>query len=65
MFQHAKSLLDNGNVVRVVGHKTETVGKYHRLSNILAKKHGYVVSDMSDHVESPEEYAEFTVSKHK
>lgn len=65
MFHHAKSLLDDGHIVRVVGYKAETASKYHRLSTILAKKHGYVVSDMSDHVESPEEYAEFTVSKPK
>jgi hypothetical protein len=69
MFHHAKKLIDSGNSVRIVGHKENGMfDHYHRIGKALARKHGYVIGNVSSHSEnSPSDIAHkfhtFNVSK--
>lgn len=69
MFHHAKSLIDDGHSVRIVGHKDNGMfDHYHRIGKALARKHGYVIGKVSSHTENSHsdvahKYKTFNVSK--
>ena len=69
MLQHAKGLIDQGHIVRIVGNKTNGMfDHYHRIAKALARKYDYVISNPIQHTETstnPEaiKYSEFLVSK--
>lgn len=69
MFHHAKSLIDDGHSVRIVGHKDNGMfDHYHRIGKALARRSDYKLTQPIDHSETTGNdtsnlYKEFTVSK--
>jgi hypothetical protein len=69
MFHHAKSLIDSGHSVRIVGHKDNGMfDHYHKIGKIISKRNGYLITEPRSHSETTNnidssEYKEFTVRK--
>lgn len=67
MYRVAKRILETGHLLRVVGnHTNKMFDHYNRMANVLAKRHGYIVShpEIYKHPsENAKDYSEITISK--
>ena len=71
MLTHAKTLLDTGHSVRIVGHKDNGMfDHYHKIGKILAKKHNLHMSESSSYSDTSKnpkakDFKEYTLTKNE